>query len=106
MENLPDFPPNLAKLSFYHSHLQQDAIETLEKLPNLRILQLQGKSYHCEEMICSSGGFPRLEFLEFDCLGLNKWIVEEGALASLKEVQLVNFDEMETLPKQVRVLMK
>ncbi|RWR76929.1 putative disease resistance protein [Cinnamomum micranthum f. kanehirae] len=106
IENLPKMPLDLAKLTLYESQLQQNAIEILEKLPNLRILILGWDSYCSEKMICSSGGFPRLESLKLDCSNLRYWTVEEGAMKSLKEVELYNRRHLKTLPKQVQDLSK
>ncbi|RWR75241.1 putative disease resistance protein [Cinnamomum micranthum f. kanehirae] len=88
IERLPDFPPNLAKLTLCDSQLKQDAIAILEKLPHLRILRLQGGSYCSKKMIFSSEGFPQLEYLQLEGLDLEEWIVEEGAMSSLKSVEL------------------
>lgn len=103
IENLPKMPSDLAKLTLYGSQLQQNAIEILEKLQNLRILILLNGSYRSEKMICSSGGFPRLESLELDCSNLKDWTVEEGAMESLKEVKLIQYNHLKNdLPKQVQ----
>ncbi|RWR76928.1 putative disease resistance protein [Cinnamomum micranthum f. kanehirae] len=103
IENLPKMPSDLAKLTMYGSQLQENAIEILEKLQNLRILKLLNGSYRSEKMICSSGGFPRLESLELDCSNLKDWTVEEGAMKSLKEVKLIQYNHLKNdLPKQVQ----
>ncbi|RWR75240.1 putative disease resistance protein [Cinnamomum micranthum f. kanehirae] len=88
IEKLPDFPPNLAKLTLARSQLKQDAIAILEKLPHLRILRLYKGSYCSKKMIFSSEGFPQLEYLRLEDLDLEEWIVEEGAMSSLKSVEL------------------
>ncbi|RWR76933.1 Disease resistance protein [Cinnamomum micranthum f. kanehirae] len=88
IENLPKMPPHLAKLSLCETQLKQNAIEILEKLQNLRILYLKSNSYYSEKMICSSGGFPQLEYLLLYCNDLKDWTVEKGAMESLKKVEL------------------
>ncbi|RWR76927.1 Disease resistance protein [Cinnamomum micranthum f. kanehirae] len=88
IENLPMMPPHLAKLSLCEAQLKQNAIEILEKLQNLRILYLKSDSYYSEKMICSSGGFPQLEYLLLYCSNLKDWTVEKGAMESLKKVIL------------------
>ncbi|RWR76930.1 Disease resistance protein [Cinnamomum micranthum f. kanehirae] len=88
IKNLPKKPPNLAKLTLIGSQLQQDAIETLEKLRNPRVLRLEQEPYCSEKMICSSGGFPRLEFLVLDSSNLKEWIVEEGGFPCLEFLEL------------------
>eukprot|EP00268_Persea_americana_P066896 TRINITY_DN9155_c0_g2_i2.p1 TRINITY_DN9155_c0_g2~~TRINITY_DN9155_c0_g2_i2.p1 ORF type:complete len:106 (+),score=7.19 TRINITY_DN9155_c0_g2_i2:330-647(+) len=101
-------PPNLVQLHLVRSKLKQDAIFRLEKLQHLKILRLHCESYLSEQMICSPGGFPRLEFLELDCLPLEQWIVEEGAMISLKSVKVDSLIPLETkiLPARVRVVLQ
>ncbi|RWR76934.1 LOW QUALITY PROTEIN: putative disease resistance protein [Cinnamomum micranthum f. kanehirae] len=88
IKNLPKMPPDLAKLTLNGSQLQQDAIETLEKLRNLQVLRLEQEPYCSEKMICSSGGFPHLEFLVLDSSNLKEWIVEEGGFPCLEFLEL------------------
>ncbi|RWR84252.1 Disease resistance protein [Cinnamomum micranthum f. kanehirae] len=104
MEQLPELPPNIAQLSLTHSQLEQDAISTLEKLSCLKILRLNSDSYKSKKMICSLGGFPRLELLVLNELNLEEWIVEEGALMNLKSVELhlMSCLRKEILPERVR----
>ncbi|RWR76953.1 putative disease resistance protein [Cinnamomum micranthum f. kanehirae] len=95
IKNLPKMPLDLAKLTLYGSQLQQNAIEILEKLPNLRILRLRWDSYCSEKMICSSGGFPRLESLELDCSSTR-------SLGVLKAVQGRRQAEHKWIPQKTR----
>ncbi|XP_073106777.1 putative disease resistance RPP13-like protein 3 isoform X2 [Elaeis guineensis] len=85
-QQLPDitqFPPNLTKLILISSHLEQDPMPVLEKLPNLRLLELCG-AYDGKSMSCSAGGFPRLQHLILACLNdLEEWRVEVGAMPRL-----------------------
>ncbi|XP_060965690.1 putative disease resistance protein At1g50180 [Cannabis sativa] len=78
------FSPNLMKLNLMFLELEDDPMPTLEKLPKLRVLKIDECSYMGEEMVCSRGGFPRLESLWF--VGLNnlkEWKMEESALPTL-----------------------
>ncbi|RWR84352.1 putative disease resistance protein [Cinnamomum micranthum f. kanehirae] len=106
IEKLHVLPPNLAELRLCESKLEQDVISTLEKLPHLKYLQLWWNSYDSKKMFCSSGGFPRLEELELRDLPLEEWIVEEGAMPSLKSVGLLKMPNLKTLPEQICVLSK
>ncbi|RWR84346.1 putative disease resistance RPP8-like protein 4 [Cinnamomum micranthum f. kanehirae] len=106
IEKLPVLPPNLAELTLLESKLEQDAISTLEKLQHLKILKFWSKSYDNKKMFYSSGGFLRLEVLELEDSSLEEWIVEEGAMPSLKSVELYSMYNLKTLPDQIRVLSK
>ncbi|RVW75226.1 putative disease resistance protein [Vitis vinifera] len=81
---MPQLMPFLHHTHLYHLELEycnieQDPMVTLEKLPNLRILQLLYSSYMGKKMVCSSGGFQRLETLKLKGLKeLRELIVEEG----------------------------
>ncbi|XXG71159.1 hypothetical protein AAC387_Pa07g0476 [Persea americana] len=104
IQKLPKLPPNLAELILFQSTLEQDAISTLEKLQHLKILKFGSKSYDSKKLFCSSGGFPRLEVLVLQDLPLEEWIVAEGAMPSLKSVELWKIPNLKTLPEQIRVL--
>eukprot|EP00268_Persea_americana_P045903 TRINITY_DN4704_c0_g2_i1.p1 TRINITY_DN4704_c0_g2~~TRINITY_DN4704_c0_g2_i1.p1 ORF type:complete len:842 (+),score=93.30 TRINITY_DN4704_c0_g2_i1:207-2732(+) len=106
IEKLPDFPPYLAKLSLYNSQLEQDAIAIIEKLPHLQILRLGKGSYCSKQLICSSEGFPQLKFLQLAELDLEEWIVEEGAMPSLKSVRVYTCIHLQKLPRGIYHLLK
>ena len=108
IKKLPEMPPNLVQLKLWDSELEQDAITTLEKLQHLKILAFYPGSYLSKRMICSPGGFPRLELLELCFLPLEEWIVEEGAMISLKSVELFKMFNVKTvtLPERFHALLK
>ncbi|RWR84273.1 Disease resistance protein [Cinnamomum micranthum f. kanehirae] len=108
IQRLPILPPNLTELTLQNSLLRPDAISTLEKLPCLEILRLLHKSYDGKRMICSQGGFPCLEFLTLSELPLECLNVKEGAMRSLKTVELFGMSKLETktLPERVRSILK
>ena len=100
IKRLPEahkFSPNLAKLTLSGAKLEEDPMETLEKLPNLKILcfrQAMEKisrntsvghaSFNGKNMVCSERGFPLLQSLLLSKLYyLEEWRVEEGAMPSL-----------------------
>ncbi|XP_060967016.1 putative disease resistance protein At1g50180 [Cannabis sativa] len=58
------FSPNLIKLRLFRLRLEDDPMPTLEKLPKLRVLIIDYDSFMGDEMVCSRGGFPRLERVE------------------------------------------
>ena len=97
------FPSNLVELMLDYCRLKQDPMLTLGKLPNLRALKLIDDAYIGEEITCSSGAFPRLEFLRLNGLpDLKELIVEESALPSLKTLQIYECNKMEKLLHQLQ----
>ncbi|XP_019081115.1 disease resistance protein RPH8A [Vitis vinifera] len=102
-EKLPEqfefYPPNLLKLGLWDCELRDDPMMILEKLPSLRKLELGSDAYVGKKMICSSGGFLQLESLIL--IGLNKLeelTVEEGAMSSLKTLEIWSCGKMKKLP--------
>ncbi|XP_062083794.1 putative disease resistance protein At1g50180 [Humulus lupulus] len=85
------FSPNLVKLQLRWNFLKHDPMPILEKLSSLRDLSLYKCSFVGNEMVCSKGGFPRLESLQFsDLYKLEEWKVEEGALSSLRSLEITS----------------
>ncbi|XP_068314861.1 probable disease resistance RPP8-like protein 2 [Pyrus communis] len=89
------FLPNLTKptlCGIHHNRLKDDNIEILEKLPSLRMLFLENNAalgYFPGPLVCSAGGFPRLEFLSLHSLiELKEWRVEERAMPSLSRLHI------------------
>ena len=75
---------------------------TLDKLPNLRVLKLMWRSYMGKKMTCSSGGFSQLEYLKLDeLLMLEELKVEEGAMPTLKTLQIAGCYRIKTLLHQL-----
>ncbi|KAF5945760.1 hypothetical protein HYC85_015988 [Camellia sinensis] len=104
MAELPQhdkLPPNLTKLTLSCDCLVKDPMETLKKLPKLKILKLYSKSYLGSKMVCPGApgcNFPQLEVSEIQFLEelliveeggmrrLEELIVEEGGMPQLKEL--------------------
>ncbi|OVA05103.1 Disease resistance protein [Macleaya cordata] len=96
------FPPNLNKLTLCESRIEKDQMVILEKLSNLRFLELHSNSYTGKKMICSQGGFPQLQVLGFYGLTqLEEWIVEDGALTGLIHLTINGCKRMEMLPNEL-----
>lgn len=93
----------LAKLKLQSSGLVIDPMTTLEKLPNLRLLELQLDSFLGEQMVCSSKGFPQLRSLVVsDLPNLEVWKVEKGAMPSLGKLEISNCTKLEMVPDGIR----
>ncbi|KAG4123069.1 hypothetical protein ERO13_D11G302306v2 [Gossypium hirsutum] len=107
----------ISKLPEYHyfsSHLtyirlrwckfEEDPMPTLEKLPNLRILEFE-RSFEGKEMVCSAQGFPKLESLilaEVD--NLEEWEVDDGAMPSLQRLKIRECLNLKMLPEGLRFI--
>ncbi|KAI3880284.1 hypothetical protein MKW92_040313 [Papaver armeniacum] len=99
------FPPNLHKLTLMNSHMENDPMVILEKLPNLEILMLHYNSYVGKKLVCSQEGFPRLQLLKLcGLMRLEEWTVEEGALSRLTHLRIYTCKRLETLPDGLRQL--
>ncbi|KAM6598097.1 hypothetical protein CsatA_008621 [Cannabis sativa] len=97
------FSPNLIKLRLSNLQLKDDPMPTLEKLPKLRVLMIGVNSFTGDEMVCSRGGFPRLESLQLSCLrNLKEWKVEESALPTLAYLRIHGCSRLRRVPDGVR----
>lgn len=107
-ENFLFYPKSLAKLRLYYFQLNQEKLAILEKLPNLRILQLtydwvyngtmstRGDGY---KLVFSIGGFPKLEILTLAHLfAFEDWEVEKGAMANLKRLDIQHIPKLKMIP--------
>ncbi|XP_021802349.1 probable disease resistance RPP8-like protein 4 [Prunus avium] len=109
IKKLPDphqFPPNLVKLSLSNSVLEEDSIDKLGRLPNLKMLLLGYHSYKWTKLVCSSSeGFPQLHILHLQLLNdLEELIVEEGAIMKLKNLKIVRCPRLRKIPKRFKLL--
>ncbi|PON83963.1 LRR domain containing protein [Trema orientale] len=97
------FSPNLMKLVLGDTYLKDDPMSTIEKLPNLRVASIRRYCFKGNEMVCSKGGFPRLELLEFFAVfKLKEWKVEEGALPSLCHLRIRSCRKLSRVPDGLR----
>ncbi|KAF4359243.1 hypothetical protein F8388_005352, partial [Cannabis sativa] len=97
------FSPNLIKLQLRFLKLEDDPMPTLEKLPKLRVLVIHYDSFMGDEMVCSRGGFPRLESLQLsDLVNLKEWKVEESALPTLAFLRISNCRRLRRVPNELR----
>ncbi|KAL5766814.1 hypothetical protein ACOSP7_017431 [Xanthoceras sorbifolium] len=104
-KDINEILPNLEKLTLGRSHLKDDPMPLLGKLPKLIILEL-GPGFYCgEKLVCCRKSFPCLEILEFNYMDIDgeieEWQVEERALPRLRGLTLpvnVKF----TIPERMR----
>ncbi|KAI3942086.1 hypothetical protein MKW92_029659 [Papaver armeniacum] len=103
--NLQKYPPNLSKLTLSWSRLEKDPMETLQHLPNLKLLELSYQAFKGEEMVCSTKGFPQLQVLRLYFMGqLKKWTIDQGGMPCLKELELGGLPELSMLPEGLRFI--
>ncbi|KAL2229617.1 UNVERIFIED_CONTAM: Disease resistance protein RPP8 [Sesamum indicum] len=94
---------NLAKIVLIRSELMEDPMTTLEKLPNLRVLELDVDAFKGKEMTCSASGFTELRRLKLSNLRyLEKWIVKDGAMLRLSTLTIVNCEKLIMLPEELQ----
>ncbi|PON98643.1 NB-ARC domain containing protein [Trema orientale] len=99
---------NFREGEFPNLELNQEKLAILEKLPNLRILQLtydwvyngmmstRGDGY---KLVFSIGGFPKLEILTLAHLfAFEDWEVEEGAMRNLKRLDTQHIPKLKMIP--------
>lgn len=85
--NVTGLPQSLTELTLSASGISDDPMPKLEKLS--KSLYFYSGSYTGKTMVCSMGGFTRLEVLKFWMLHeLEEWIVEEQAMRRLKKLEI------------------
>ncbi|XP_050212506.1 probable disease resistance protein RF9 [Mercurialis annua] len=94
-----ELPQNLKVLTLSASGLAEDPMQMLSRLPNLINLRLFPGSFTGQKMVCNSRGFPKLQVLKLAELhALDEWSIEEGALPSLKCLEIKSCQHLEMLP--------
>ncbi|KAG8369694.1 hypothetical protein BUALT_Bualt14G0040600 [Buddleja alternifolia] len=93
VRKLPAYEPqlcrNLIYLTLDDCRMEEDPMQTLEKFPMLRTLQLVKNAFVGREMVCRAAGFPQLRHLYIISLrSLVEWRVEESAMPNLSTLKL------------------
>ncbi|XP_017640243.1 putative disease resistance protein At1g50180 [Gossypium arboreum] len=108
IEKLPDFHHFSSSIAYVHlikCKLVEDPMPTLEKLPNLRVLELYENAFIGKEMVCSAPHFPKLKSLTLKCVwDLEKWKVEEGAMPALRHLEIKRCEKLKMLPDGLRCI--
>ncbi|KAA3472394.1 putative disease resistance protein RF9 [Gossypium australe] len=96
---------NLAYINLRRCKLEEDPMSTLEKLPNLRILEFHYRAIVGKEMFCCGQTFAKLESLSLQGLSfLEEWKVSEGAMPSLRRLAIKNCRKLKKLPDGLRFI--
>ncbi|TXG70934.1 hypothetical protein EZV62_005869 [Acer yangbiense] len=93
-----EFPPNITQLTLHRSFLSVNPMGVLKLLPKLSILRLMKQSYTVNQMTIYAGGFPLLNFLELESLGLEHLTIQDGAMPRLKHFRITGCRWLECLP--------
>ncbi|QCE13501.1 putative disease resistance protein At1g50180 [Vigna unguiculata] len=108
IKNFPEphqLSSKLQKLKLSGSGLVVDPMPTLEKLPNLRLLELQLDSFVGKQLHCSGTGFAQLKSLVIhDLFNLEEWRLDKGAMTCLRELKIENCTKLEKVPEGLRFL--
>ncbi|KAL3505950.1 hypothetical protein ACH5RR_031332 [Cinchona calisaya] len=106
---LPDYDSNffrkLLDLRLDSSTVEEDPMQTLEKLPNLERLWFWNHVFEGKEMICHSTGFPQLRLLVLHHLHyVEKWTVEKGAMPNLSHLEIRSCESLGMIPQGLRFI--
>jgi ribosomal protein L37E len=95
------FPSHLTTLYLESCRLEEDPMPILEKLLQLKELELGFESFSGKKMVCSSGGFPQLQRLSL--LKLEEWEdwkVEESSMPLLRTLDIQVCRKLKQLPDE------
>uniref|UniRef100_A0A5B6ZJN3 AAA+ ATPase domain-containing protein n=1 Tax=Davidia involucrata TaxID=16924 RepID=A0A5B6ZJN3_DAVIN len=106
LPNPDELPPILTKLTLMWTQLEEDPLETLKKLPKLKILKLDSIEYFRSRMVCSGGSadnFPQLQVLHISYLRhLEELIVEEGGMPRLSKLSISHCPDLKMLSDRLK----
>ncbi|KAF8039704.1 hypothetical protein BT93_B2040 [Corymbia citriodora subsp. variegata] len=98
-------PEKLTELTLSSSVLREDPMPKLEKLPNLKILELLSDTFEGKFMVCLPGGFPLLQVLKLWKLKqLEGWAVGKGSLPILRELEIRACTSLQSIPEGLQHL--
>ncbi|KAL0009834.1 hypothetical protein SO802_004942 [Lithocarpus litseifolius] len=95
--NVTRLPQSLTELTLSASGISDDPMPELDKLSKLKSLYFYSGSYTGKTMVCSMGGFTRLEVLKYWMLHeLEEWIVEARYASGIHKscLRVESYDEV------------
>ena len=107
LEKLPEWIPKLKsilRIALTWSKLMEDPLKVLQALPNLMYLQLHD-GYGGEQLHIEGEGFQKLKRLWLRNLGgLNRLIIDEGALPLLEHLDIGDSPQLKEVPSGIHHL--
>ncbi|XP_074365484.1 disease resistance protein RPM1 [Apium graveolens] len=107
LKRLPPWLELLDSLTHLHlvsSHIKDDLLSSLQKLPALVFLELN-KAHEGNVLCFKKHGFPKLVKLKLrELLALESVRLEEGTLRCIKELHLIHCPELKVLPQGIENL--
>ncbi|XP_044427567.1 disease resistance protein RPM1-like [Triticum aestivum] len=96
---------NLYRLSLSWSQLRGDPLPSLSRLSNLTQIHFT-RAYNEEHLAFLTGWFPKLKTLQLrDLPNLKQLEIQQGAMASLERLFLINLNSMMDVPPGIEFLM-
>nr|XP_023918444.1 disease resistance protein RPM1-like isoform X2 [Quercus suber] len=107
LEKLPEWIPKLKsilRIALTWSKLMEDPLKVLQALPNLMFLELCD-GYGGEQLHIEREGFQKLKYLGLQNLGgLNRLIIDEGALPLLERLDIGDSPQLKEVPSGIHHL--
>ncbi|XP_078165409.1 putative disease resistance RPP13-like protein 3 [Carex rostrata] len=96
---IAELPANLTKLTLFSFVLNGDPMPKLEKLRSLKCLDLNFITIMADTIVCTYGGFPRLQSLKLNHVQkIMEWKVDYGALPVLNYLLIKSCNDLRALP--------
>lgn len=97
------FLQGVVRMHLNDNQMEEDPMETLGMLPQLRSLTLGSNAYMGKHLICHELGFPQLRCLQlFRLPNLVYWMVEKGSMPNLSHLEIFYCQLLATIPNGLR----
>lgn len=94
---------SITKLIPWESRMKLDPMPALERLSNLRSLNMCYEAYCGSQMVCSPYGFPKLETLQLGSLmHVRTWVIEKGSMPTLKNLHIERMKDLKMIPEGLK----